>query len=321
MIRDAGQDVLEVGTASFPWLVVGKKIDKSDYKGVVLIGGYDVLPSQRVDVLDPPLRAAIGLRVDEEPDNFIVWSDEIYGDADHDGLPELPVTRVPDGRSAPFLLRALQASLTRTSGRYGIRNVERPFADTVWQGVPGSRNLLTSKATRPANVKSDDLKQAWVYFMLHGDHHDGARFWGEDQGPVEAINVSRLPKDGVGVVLSGCCWGALTVDQIASTATATLAPKTVERSMALSLLAAGAPAFIGCTGAHYSPDSTAAYFGGPMHAAFWKELIGNHQPPAAALYAAKKAYLEDMPHGQRKPFEVGIERKIYKQFTCLGLGW
>ena len=91
--------------------------------------------------------------------------------------------------------------------------------------------------------------------------------------------------------------------------------------MALSCLGAGARAFVGCTGVHYSPDESGGFFGAPMHRAFWSEHLSGKLPPAKALFEARRDYLSDMPHGRRTPHELAIERKIYKQFTCLGLGW
>lgn len=53
-----------------------------DVRGVVLIGGYDVVPSQRLDVLPPSLRASVrAMRANGyvEHDDFLVWSDFTYG--------------------------------------------------------------------------------------------------------------------------------------------------------------------------------------------------------------------------------------------------
>jgi hypothetical protein len=61
-----------------------------------------------------------------------------------------------------------------------------------------------------------------------------------------------------------------------------------------------------------------------MHAAFW-EAIREGRPPAAALFAARQSYLENMPHptpGNRLALDdLAIELKLYQQFTCLGFGW
>jgi hypothetical protein len=99
----------------------------------------------------------------------------------------------------------------------------------------------------------------------------------------------------------------------------------IEDSMALSCLARGASAFVGCTGAHYSPvKKPYNYYGHPLHAAFW-EAIREGRPPAAALFAARQSYLENLPHsmpGNRPAMDdLAIELKLYQQFTCLGFGW
>jgi hypothetical protein len=97
--------------------------------------------------------------------------------------------------------------------------------------------------------------------------------------------------------------------------------KTPNASMALSVLRRGALAYVGCTGAHYSPvDAPYGYFGGPMHRSFWKG-IGEGRGPAQALFDAKAQYASEMPHGMNRPLEVAIEYKTLRQFSCLGLGW
>ncbi len=45
-----------------------------------------------------------------DPDNFIVWSDEVYGCRDADDIAELPVSRVPYGGRAETVAKALSAS-------------------------------------------------------------------------------------------------------------------------------------------------------------------------------------------------------------------
>ena len=97
--------------------------------------------------------------------------------------------------------------------------------------------------------------------------------------------------------------------------------KSPDSSIALAALARGALAFIGCTGAHYSPvESPYQYFGGPMHQAFWRHYRSG-TPPAKALLDAKIDYLAAMPHGRDSDVQTAIEFKILRQYTCLGLGW
>jgi hypothetical protein len=130
------------------------------------------------------------------------------------------------------------------------------------------------------------------------------------------------------VLLTGCCWGALTSQQTARNHTAgePITSHTPATSLALAFLKAGVQAFVGCTGTHYSPTiSPYGYFGGPLHEAFWKNVLpapaGRGLAPAAALFEAKKTYIAGMPHGQTAAKAIAIEMKILHQFHCLGLGW
>lgn len=304
-------------------------------EGVVVLGGYDVIPAQLLDTLTPALRRRLSTSaLGADPDAFIVWSDDVYGDRDGDGLPELPVSRIPDGKSAEVLFAAIQASDDGPvrGTRSGIRNVHRPFADRIYQGLPGAGAMLNSEPTASGRYPpSFDLAADRVYLMLHGSHEDGRRFWGESDfgGALEAVNVGDVPPSGGRVVFTGCCWGALVVETPAVFAGPgrSVAQKSPETSLALSFLASGVTAFVGCTGAHYSPMvSPYQYAGEPLHAAFWNRYNAG-AAPARALFEAKTDYVEVMGHGSGIPRgasrrrTLSIEKKILRQFTCLGLGW
>lgn len=288
----------------------------------MLLGGYDVVPSQRVDVLDTDLRSKLSADlIARDPDSFVVWSDDVYGDTEPDGIPELPVSRVPDARFAPLFLSMLINPGSSGTGRFGLRNVARPFAKAVFKIIPGREELLESKPVSPALLTSSAIAKPSVYFMLHGDYRNSAAFWGEDEnGTVVAIDANVLPKAGIGVAFAGCCWGALTVSEPAFLGQAAPTPQMLERSMALLVLKAGASAFVGATGVHYSPGEAGGFFGGPLHSAFWTEIVAG-RAPAEALFNARRAYLRGIPHGRTSLFDLAVERKIYKEFTCLGLGW
>ena len=290
-------------------------------QGVVLIGGHDIVPSQVLDSLPPEIRRA--LPGGNDPDEFIVWSDDIYGDREGDDLPEVPVSRIPDGKSAELVFAALRAGVRPLEDRSGIRNVARPFAEQIFDRLPGSRPLLVSEPTTFSNPEYD-LETDRIYFMLHGDYVDGTRFWGEGIADnAEAVNLGNIP-DGAGrIVFAGCCWGALFTDTPASSVVRNrpFGQRTADSSIALSFLKKGARAFVGCTGAHYSPvEQPYGYFGGPMHEAFFRRIHAG-VPPARALFDAKIEYFRDIPHGQRSMMSRAIEYKIWRQYTCLGLGW
>lgn len=293
-----------------------------EVEGVVLLGGHDIIPAQVLDCLPAEIRR--GLPSSDDPDEFIVWSDDIYGDREGDELPEVPVSRIPDGRSAELVLAQLQAGELPPGERSGVRNVARPFAEQVFRGVSGTRPLLVSQPTTFSNP-AYDLETDRIYFMLHGDYVDATRFWGEGiANNVEAVNLSNVPKGGGGrVVFAGCCWGALVADTPASSVVRNrpFGQRSADSSIALAFLKNGARAFVGCTGAHYSPvEAPYRYFGGPMHDAFWRRYHAG-EPPAKALFNAKIEYFRGIPHGQRGLLAQAIEYKMWRQYTCLGLGW
>jgi beta-lactamase superfamily II metal-dependent hydrolase len=308
--------------------LVRRAVVAGGVSGVVVVGGYDVVPSNRLDVLDAALRRRL---VDtghagDDADDFLVWSDDHYGDDDGDGMPELPVTRIPDGRRADVLFAALQAAPQTTRPRFGVRNFMRSFAEGVFPSVPGQRGeLLVSETLSPEDVPTG-AALGFVYFMLHGSARDGTRFWGETASgdSCDAFSIENIPASAPGsIVLSGCCWGALTTSPPAARARpgVPLRPRGPEASLAVAYLKAGALAFVGCTGSHYSPLARPFdYFGKPMHDAFWTSLAKG-RPPALALFEAKTEFAKRLPHGRTDPFSQAVELKILRQFTCLGLGW
>lgn len=318
------QVVVDLARETDPFAAIRREAKNAMPKGVVILGGYDVIPSEQYDTLPPSLRASIGNQAGQDPDNFIVWSDQGYGDLDGDHLADVPVSRITDGHSAKLLEAAFQrVSHSGGNGRFGIRNFLRPFADQIFTGVQGAEAMLTSQQVN-SNAIPGSLSAKSIYLMLHGSDSDTSRFWGEtDVGMLEALTVNNVTSPCGAVVFAGCCWGALTVRTRAAAYRLGDAIQVVtpSQSIALSFLENGASAFVGCTGAHYSPvEGKLNYFGAPMHSAFWKHIQAG-KGAAEALFLAKLDYIKGMPHGRTKIEEVAIENKILRQFTCLGLGW
>jgi hypothetical protein len=324
MISDGGGRLLEIANRESPFAEIANK--GRDMEGVVIVGDYDVVPALTYDVLPADVRGHVSAQSD--PDQFIVWSDQRYGDLDGDQLADVPVSRVPDCSSASFLLRGLSAADKRaSSAKFGSRNARRPFAEGVFRNVPGSGAILVSGPQDHLDPRVSQPAGSRLYFMLHGSDSDATRYWGEDdEGMVEAFNLANLSPETAAAgatVLAGCCWGALAVRQLASRTSNhwNVTPHTPQSSIALRLIELGALAFVGCTGAHYSPlDGDLKFFGEPMHRAFWQSYAAGIAP-AKALFEAKRAYIRDMPHGRQTMPEWAIEYKVLRQFTCLGLGW
>ena len=215
--------------------------------GVVLLGGYDVVPAMRVDCLPAALRRW----ADKQPldaddaDNWLVWCDDPYGDPRLTGIPEIPVCRIPDGCSKELMIAALCAPVATERTRSGIRNERRPFAERVFGLLPGDTEMHVSAPTRASRLRKRALHAAHVYIMLHGRNDIGRGLWGEldhqvapsqaelkirariqkerpktitatlehkmlnaaEDEMVLAVEYDHMPGNGT-VVLSGCCWSA-----------------------------------------------------------------------------------------------------------------
>jgi hypothetical protein len=317
----------DVTTAEAAAQLVQAQVAATSPQGIVLVGGFDVVPAERCNVIDAAARSAIEAagQDGQDADDFIVWSDDIYARRDNSGVPDIPVSRIPDGRSPKLVYAALGASAAQASPRFGVRNLLRPFAVGVYQLLSGAGALEVSEEFGPDDVATGSPRGG-VYFMLHGSARDATRFWGETEGgeEVEAFAIENVPAASPGTVIcTGCCWGALAMSPpaVRLRPNVPLATRGPEASIALAYLQAGANAFVGCTGSHYSPLAPPYnFFGGPMHAAFWRH-IGQGRAPAAALLEAKREFAAAIPHGRTDPFSRAIEQKILRQFTCLGLGW
>jgi hypothetical protein len=330
-VEDGGHELCDVAGGgrrrrSFEQIAAAlrEQIDDEVPAQVVIVGGYDVVPARQVDAIAPETPAdMISTLRRQDPDAFVVWSDDPYVDIDGVGLADLPISRIPDAHDAVFTLHALQAAPGRAAMRHGIRNAARPFVDSIFEQLPGRSALLVSRPSDAGNLDRRKLRGGLAYYMLHGAPEDATRFWGEDQARtrVEAVRVDQVPSEGIQVAVLGCCWGALSVPTKACDwrPAAPIVGRTAEESIALTLLGAGAIGVIGCTGAHYSPVSppydTAS---GPFHRALWQRLASG-EPPARALFDAKYDVAQGLP-SITDPTALAIANKTLNQFTCLGLG-
>lgn len=295
--------------------------------GVVLLGGYDVVPSRQLNTL--PVGEEAHVAEVDDPDKWIVWNDDEYGCTQQNGKVTyyaLPVSRVPDQHYAPYFFSTLGAPDGGKSVCSGIRNLLRPFAAKVSPQFKDKAPLLISGPT--AYTDPYDLAAKYVYFMLHGDALNSMEYVGETnsrQG-VSAFRIDNVPDAAGCVVFAGCCWGALLASTPAVYAVANqpIGGKGRDVSIALRFLAKGAKAFVGSTGAHYSPEDSqpVASAGGAMHIPFWKYCLDPaSNGPADALRLSKIDYLKGMPYLPQIASSAAVDSKTLNQFTCLGLGW
>src|SRR5262249_44568549 len=151
-IREAGQQILDVTSQEDPFPPIREELFRSQAEGVVILGGYDVLKALRYDTIPPAIRQQLGGGT-EDSDDFVVWSDQAYGDRDGDMMGEVPVSRIADGRSSELVKRALGATAsTPQKQRFGLRNHARPFADPIFSNVLGAEPILVSEPSTPSKL-------------------------------------------------------------------------------------------------------------------------------------------------------------------------
>src|SRR3546814_15732065 len=95
--------------------------------GVVILGGYSVIPALSVDTLPPRIRRQIETARPADPDTYGVWSDDPYGDLAGRGAPALPVYRIPDGGCGAGALNGLAAGANKDKTAFGLRKFRRPL--------------------------------------------------------------------------------------------------------------------------------------------------------------------------------------------------
>lgn len=273
-----------------------------EIRGIVLLGGYDVVPSRQLNTLPPGEEAHVADVND--PDKWIVWCDDEYGATekiDRLSYYSLAVSRIPDQHYAPYFKVSLEAPDSSQQKQAGIRNLLRPFAAQVCQEFKDGNPFLISHPTTYQD--GYDLTAEHVYFMLHGDSLDSMEYVGETKTrqPVRAFRIENIPDCAGTIVFAGCCWGALIGATPAAFASpgATIGVKGRDTSIALRFLAKGSRAFVGCTGAHYSPKNVKELnsAGGAMHVNFWKFCFDPKvSGPAEALRLSKLNYLKGIPY-------------------------
>jgi hypothetical protein len=260
-------------------------------------------------IVGDPVVIPFGVLPNPTDDGDVLFTDDVYGDNDHDdlGMPDIPVARIPDGYSLDLLVTQLSPSAVPESGDFTLANSKRPHADGVASQVFGAdRVLMWSLPTQHEQVDTSQVGAQHSYFMLHGGSWDTTVWWGEEEVYPEAFTVDEASSQGI--VLSGACYGSYTFW------------RTPDNSITLSFLESGARAFVGSTGITYSPIWTSGPNPtGPMrhdaafHEAFLSAVAGG-QAPLAAFVEAKQEMADLCRQGDSTPAEL----KMLHEFIYFG---
>ncbi|MBN1120365.1 MAG: hypothetical protein JXJ17_04755 [Anaerolineae bacterium] len=230
-------------------------------KYIIVMGGPNIVPFGTVT---NPCSGVVN------SDNDTIFTDDWYADLDQDGafMPDVPVTRVPDGGNIELIRAIFQANeRSMPSGSNDVFSYGQPlreFAEDMviqilrgntdhpdWGTVPIRSSPLTSGGVDVGLVDAQ-----YTYFILHGNRGNTASWWGEDPDVLCSVDEngdrvcpsSRYPTafdvsqaDSQGLVISAACYGAYINDG-----------QTTANSIALNFLQNGAFAFIGSTATTYS---------------------------------------------------------------------
>lgn len=320
-------------------------------KGVVILGNYAAVPSRRMLSVDPGLLGELALAKSNEggdADGWWVWSDDIYGDRNGVGVPDLPISRLPikptDRTEPGSAFRS--GPLSRES--LGFRAAQFPFADAVyclidpesrddpekamWQSLPKTQNPPRHNRDPDfqPSLGSGDLASERLYLVLHG--LDARALWlggtvdTERQWNPTAVDDSVVEGEwhSPGVILGGVCWGALVVKPKAQSAEpgTSLEPRSAQDSVALALLDHGANAFMGFTAFHYVPNGTIDLgFGARLHWYVWENIAHGGLQPAEALFQAKTRFIKEPNLADAHILDRAAAMKTFWSATCLGFGW
>jgi hypothetical protein len=259
---------------------------------LLIVGNHDVVPFSE---LPNPAWS--------EKDHDILYTDDVYGDFDHDAktIIDVPTGRIPDGGDLELLLTQLGSPAAPSGGSFALAMPVRPWASAI-AGIIGAP-ILWSPPTLHTAVPSASVPAAYDYFMIHGSLDDTSTWVGETPTtpPTYPQAFKAYLAKSRGIVFAGCCYGAYTIG------------KNPANSISLAFLKSGARCFVGSTAIHYSStlpgEAGVGMAGGPFHRAFLTAVTGG-QNPFQAFFDCKRSY------GARAV--TGPERKLMHAFVYYG---
>ncbi len=174
---------------------------------VLIIGGDNVVPFYR---LPNPC----------EDDDRKVLSDNPYASRDDDYLiPERVCARIPDNRSASFIIKQLNKSPRRYNRAFGMSaRVWKEASKSVYERIGNPRELKISPPTNSGNFVSEWLEEKdYLYFNLHGSAVSENWYGQEANDYPIALRPSNIIQAS-GFVASEACYGAYIINKTDKTA-------------------------------------------------------------------------------------------------------
>ncbi len=164
---------------------------------LLLLGGDGIIPFFR---LDNPC---------DDGDKKVL-SDNPYASRDDDFLiPERVCARIPDNRSAAFVIKQFKKFSTATRKSFGMTaKIWKRASEDVYRQIGALKDLRTSPPVTSDSFKKNWLqKKRFLYFNLHGSKIS-ANWYGQDRGSYPVALAPQNICDASGFVASEACYGA-----------------------------------------------------------------------------------------------------------------
>jgi hypothetical protein len=172
-----------------------------DIDFLLLLGGDSVVPFFR-------------LRNPCEDSDDVVVSDNPYASRDKDhAIPERACARIPDNRSAQFIVKQLQKYTKHARSSFGMTaDVWKKASRGVYQTVGTADELKVSPPVTTKTFRAAWLqKKRFLYFNLHGSKQS-ANWYGQAGGNYPIALAPQNIRNASGVVATESCYGAHIID-------------------------------------------------------------------------------------------------------------
>ena len=281
--------------------IIKKKFSTSKYSCILFLGGQDVIPMAELPNPMVPLRDKSGNPIDDDT----MYTDDVYGDFDGDTIPDVPVARLPDGKSFATMEGQLRGTKTPPTGAMELYN--EPWTGAKAIGLQINAGRIDS--VPPTENAKLDANLKYYYFIIHGSKDKGV--WSGDgknplgwHVPVDGL----LAKDAVarGIVISSACYGGYMINE------------TSAHDIGLHFLESGARAYISATGINYAffPGWDAQACLGTTSGRMASLIFGNcelGQDPLLAYFNAKREFARGFTDGD------SYNHKILHETNYFGL--